>query len=181
LEKNRSSSTTKYYVAEMSPTPIGPIGLAVSERGLAYVELDGLADLKRSLAGWVESEKPPALLVDSMQQIREYLLGQRKVFSMPLDLQGRTAFTLQVLEACRNIPYGQVCSYGELALRVGHPKAARAAGSVMASNPIPLVIPCHRVVGSEGGLHGFGAPGGLDTKAWLLQMEGVSVVGHKLA
>jgi methylated-DNA-[protein]-cysteine S-methyltransferase len=181
LSQNRRLSTTRYDVAELSPTPIGPIGLAVSALGLAYVELDGLADLKQSLDGWIESENQPALLVDSMQQIREYLLGQRKVFSMPLDLQGRTAFTLLVLEACRSIPYGQVCSYSQLALRAGHPKAARAAGSVMAGNPIPLVIPCHRVVGSEGGLHGFGAPGGLDTKAWLLQMEGVNVVGHKLA
>lgn len=171
---------TPYWVTEIRPTPIGPLGLAVSQHGLAYVELDGLADLKKKLPGCIEDSDLPSILEESIKQIREYLDGKRKVFDLPLDLGKKTTFTLQVLEACRAIPYGEISTYGELARQVNHPGAARAVGSVMASNPIPLIIPCHRVVGSEGGLHGFGAPGGLDTKSWLLQMEQVNVSGYRV-
>ena len=104
--------------------------------------------------------------------MEEYLRGKRRVFELPLDLEGYTPFAMQIMAACRAIPFGGVRTYCQLAAEVGRPKTARFVGNTMARNPLPLVIPCHRVVGSDGRLHGFAAPGGLATKAWLLKMEG---------
>ena len=83
-----------------------------------------------------------------------------------------TSFQLQVLHLTYHIPYGQTSTYKDIAIQVGKPNAARAVGRVEATNPIPLVIPCHRVLGSDGSLHGYGGPGGIKLKAWLLQLEG---------
>ncbi len=82
-----------------------------------------------------------------------------------------TPFQLQVLHLTTHIPYGQTSTYKDIAIQVGKPNAARAVGRVEATNPIPLVIPCHRVLGSDGSLHGYGGPGGIKLKAWLLQLE----------
>lgn len=92
---------------------------------------------------------------------------------LPLDLEGLPAFTAAVLRACSEVPWGKVVSYGELASRAGHPGAARAAGQVMRRNPLPPFVPCHRVVGADGSLTGFG--GGLELKGRLLQLEGLCV------
>ena len=96
-------------------------------------------------------------------------------FDLPLDLTGQTHFRTKVLHECAKIPFGRVLSYADLAGKAGSPNASRAAGGAMAHNPIALVIPCHRVVGSDRGLHGFSSPGGLKTKAILLTLEGIAV------
>jgi len=106
------------------------------------------------------------------EQLREYLAGRRTRFDLPLDLRALPEFQRRVLLAALKIPHGQVTTYGELARRIGHPKAARAVGQALGHNPIPLVIPCHRVLGADGSLHGYGAGKGLPTKAWLLTLEG---------
>jgi methylated-DNA-[protein]-cysteine S-methyltransferase len=106
--------------------------------------------------------------------LREYSEGQSDDFSdVLLDLDDMTDFQRRVSLVCRTIPFGQTSTYGELAARVGSPNAARAVGAVMARNRLPIIIPCHRVVGTAGRLGGYSAPGGLDTKRRLLRLEGV--------
>ena len=112
---------------------------------------------------------------EAIRQVEEYFKGKRSKFDLPLDLAGQTPFRTKVLRECARIPFGRVLTYGELAGKAGSPKASRAAGGAMAHNPIALIIPCHRVVGSDKGLHGFSSPGGLKTKAILLSHEGVAV------
>jgi len=102
------------------------------------------------------------------RQLREYFTGERREFDLPLKLSG-TEFQVSVLEALQNIPYGETTSYGEIAKRIGRPKAVRAVGAANGRNPIPIIVPCHRVIGSTGDLTGFG--GGLDTKEALLRLE----------
>ncbi len=174
-----------YWSTELRDTPIGPIGLAASERGLVRISFFGAEGLSRdnhfapqsreALQVFEISRPAPSFLADGVAQVKEYLLGKRRVFDLPLDLDGFTPLALQILAACRAIPFGEISTYRQLAASVGKPGAARFAGNMMARNPLPLVIPCHRVVGSDRRLHGFGAPGGLATKAWLLTLEGHSL------
>jgi methylated-DNA-[protein]-cysteine S-methyltransferase len=114
---------------------------------------------------WIYNEKP---FVAARQQLQEYFAGERKDFDLPLRLTG-TEFQIQVLEELQRIPYGETSSYGEIAVRIGRPRATRAVGAANGRNPIPIIIPCHRVIGSSGDLTGFG--GGLDTKEALLRLE----------
>ncbi len=175
----------RYWSAELRQSPIGPIGFAASERGLVRISLYGAEGLSRDnhfiprlgqASRSFETSRPaPSFLVDGVAQVEEYLLGKRRTFDLPLDLEGYTQLAQQILDTCRVIPYGEVMTYRQLAASVGRPDAARFAGNMMARNPLPLVIPCHRVVGSDRHLHGFGAPGGLNTKAWLLSLEGHTI------
>jgi methylated-DNA-[protein]-cysteine S-methyltransferase len=128
----------------------------------------------------VEGDAETGLLGEAARQVREYFDGDRRAFDLPLDLDGQSPFRKKALRECARIPFGQTITYGELALRAGNLKAARAAGGAMANNPIALVIPCHRVVGSDRGLHGFSSPGGLGTKAILLGQEGILVKEEKV-
>ena len=114
---------------------------------------------------WIFNEKPFAV---ARQQLEEYFAGDRREFDLPLNLSG-TEFQVQVLEELQRIPYGETTSYGDIAKRIGRPKAMRAVGAPNGRNPIPIIVPCHRVIGSSGDLTGFG--GGLDTKAALLRLE----------
>jgi O-6-methylguanine DNA methyltransferase len=157
-------------------TPIGRLWLAMSERGLCRIsfeqpEQDFSAELQR--AAGTTPLRDEAAVEPARRQVLEYLAGQRRSFDLPLDVQGPGEFGRRALEACAAIPYGDTRSYGDLARELGSPGAARAVGSAMAHNPIPLVIPCHRVLGSDGRLHGFG--GGLNVKEWLLRLESGAV------
>jgi methylated-DNA-[protein]-cysteine S-methyltransferase len=182
----------EYWLAELSSTPIGPIGLAASADGLARISLFGLAGLVK--AGWQGSQlgadgpdelgpgaiSAAAVLFSALGQLHEYLGGSRRRFDLPLDLSGIPPSRLDMLSLCQAIPYGQVRTYAHLAHLAGHPGAPILVGAAMAANPLPLVIPCHRVIGSDRRLHGFAAPGGISTKAWLLKMEGHQFDGQKL-
>jgi O-6-methylguanine DNA methyltransferase len=108
-------------------------------------------------------------VVDSLQQIEDFFAGRPTAFDCPLDMAG-TPFQLRVWEALKQIPYGQTMTYGQLAAKLGRPNAARAVGGACGANPIPIVVPCHRVLASNGGLGGYG--GGLEWKQWLLDLEG---------
>ncbi|MFC1923609.1 methylated-DNA--[protein]-cysteine S-methyltransferase, partial [Chloroflexota bacterium] len=159
---------------EISSTPLGPIWLAVSERGLVAIEVSPNKDTLISLLNRFDFQQ---VLVDETKtaaaahQISQYLQGERETFDLPIDWSVLTPFQEQALRATCAIPYGEVMTYGEIAQQLGNPRAARAVGRAEATNPIPLVIPCHRVIGADGGLHGYGAGAGLETKAWLLELE----------
>lgn len=162
------------YIGDLTSTPLGSILAAVSERGLVALEIDvdQVAFIERldRLSNHQISEGSTRT-AGVLQQVREYLQGERQTFDFPIDWGVLTPFQEQVLRATCAIPYGGVATYGEIARQVGKPSAARAVGRAEATNPMPLVIPCHRVIGADGGLHGYGAGEGLKTKAWLLQLE----------
>ena len=108
-----------------------------------------------------------------MQQLREYFAGRRRRFDTTVDLAGQTPFQRQVLEAAARVPAGSVASYGDIARAIGRPTATRAVGAALGQNPVPIIVPCHRIIGSDGGLHGYG--GGLDVKEKLLRLEGAPI------
>ena len=195
-------------IGVLETTPLGPVWVAVSERGLVAVEI-GEGDERRRACPepcpersegaseatddeWVtvEGRIVPEVIVravrrlgfgqvivdqertgEALRQIAGYLQGKRQVFDLPIDWSVLTSFQEQALRATYAIPCGQTTTYGAIARGLGKPRAARAVGRAEATNPMPLVIPCHRVLGADGGLHGYGAGRGLETKAWLLELE----------
>ncbi|MDP2966310.1 MAG: methylated-DNA--[protein]-cysteine S-methyltransferase [Pelolinea sp.] len=163
--------------AFIEKTLAGALALAATESGLARLFFCSRKDYDTfTAANHLSADaKPNEILKEASRQVVEYFDGKRKEFDLPLDLNGQTPFRAKVLHACAKIPLGKVLTYGALAAKAGSPKAARAAGGAMANNPIALIIPCHRVVGSDKGLHGFSSPGGLKTKAILLRHEGVAI------
>jgi methylated-DNA-[protein]-cysteine S-methyltransferase len=146
-------------------TPIGDLLLAGDDAALSLVAFPEGSMRRDPEPDWIYSEKPFA---NARQQLTEYFAGTRKDFDLPLSLAG-TEFQLLVLDELRRIPYGETTSYGDIAARIGKPKAMRAVGAANGRNPIPIIVPCHRVIGSTGNLTGFG--GGLDAKQALLQLE----------
>ncbi|GAB4467756.1 MAG: methylated-DNA--[protein]-cysteine S-methyltransferase [Anaerolineae bacterium] len=154
-------------------SPLGDLYLAVSNAGLAYLDFgcDQAAFLE-GLDPRAEVIHDPAAVEPYAAQVRAYFAGERHDFDLPVDLSRLTDFQRAVLAAAGAIPPGEVRTYQQLAQAIDRPQAARAVGAALAHNPIPLVIPCHRVIGSDGGLHGYGGAGGLETKKRLLQMEG---------
>jgi methylated-DNA-[protein]-cysteine S-methyltransferase len=164
------------WVGELNTSPLGPVSAAVSTRGLVRVEFCPKETLQAELSGRLgEAHSAPASLRAALDQIGEYLLGRRRTFDLPVDWRGMSAFDEKVLRFTYFIPFGKVHTYGEIAVLVGRPGAARAVGSAQSGNPMPLVIPCHRVVGSDRRLHGYSAAVGLEGKAWLLRLEGHEV------
>lgn len=147
------------------PTPIGDLLLAGDDEALSLVGFPEGKMRREPEDDWIYNEKPFAV---ARQQLTEYFDGQRQEFDLPLHLSG-TEFQLLVLEELRRIPYGETTSYGDIAARIGRPKAMRAVGAANGYNPIPIIVPCHRVIGSSGKLTGFG--GGLNTKEALLRLE----------
>ncbi len=159
---------------------IGRLTVASSGEGLAYVALPRANG--RGLMGWHKRHCPDSILREGFEpnrtaiaQISEFLEAKREEFALPLDLRG-TPFQLAVYEEVAAIPYGESRSYRDIAERVDRPAAVRAVGAANGANPIPLVIPCHRVVASSGGLQGYA--GGLELKAKLLAMEQTSKPGQ---
>ena len=169
-------------VLGLADTPIGPFGAVFTARGLACLTFP--SQPLEECEAWVRTHRPearvirdhPALTVLSAQ-LTAYLEGSLHQFSIPLDLRG-TPFQLDVWQALQQIPYGEVRSYADVAAHVGRPRAVRAVGMANHANPVPIVVPCHRVIGSNRSLTGYG--GGLDLKERLLQLEGV-VLGGKSA
>ena len=161
-------------------TDIGPLMLAATRDGLVNVVFhasDAVRDraverLAARLGGEPVEDPDSPLLTEAIRQLRAYFAGERHDFDLPLDWSLISGFNRQVLrELASGVPYGSVVGYGDLAGRVGQPGAAQAVGTAMGANPLPVVVPCHRVVESDGGIGGFG--GGLETKRRLLALEGV--------
>ena len=154
-------------IAAVVTTPIGPLTLSASAKGLTGL----LFALDRADAGLGDGPASPeasAILEDAARQLDEYFCGGRQAFDLPMDLAG-TPFQQEVWQAIARIPFGETASYAAIAAAAGNPLAYRAAGTACGANPVAIVIPCHRVVGSGRGLHGFG--GGLEVKRWLLDHE----------
>ena len=146
-------------------TPIGELLLAGEADSLSMIGFPKGAMRRDPEAEWIYNEAPFEVV---RSQLAEYFAGERKDFDLPLSLSG-TEFQVAVLEALQKIPYGETMSYGAVAKQIGRPKAVRAVGAANGRNPIPIIVPCHRVIGTSGDLTGFG--GGLDTKAALLRLE----------
>jgi len=143
-------------------SPVGPLLLAVSERGLVALEF-GRGKIP---AGWVESEEK---IAPCARQLAEYFAGRRRRFHLPLDLHG-TDFQKRCWQELLKIPYGETRSYADIARAIGNPLAVRAVGLANGQNPVAIIVPCHRVIGSDGSLTGYG--GGLEVKRRLLELEG---------
>ena len=157
---------------DVADTPVGPLLLAVTERGLCRISFDPEPEREtESLARTfgVRVLRVPRQVDRVRRELDEYFEGRRREFDLPLDLRGREGFSRAVLERLAGVPYGAVTTYKSLAVEAGNPRAARAVGTVMNRNPIPIVLPCHRVVGSDGSLVGYG--GGLPRKRLLLDLE----------
>ena len=157
---------------DIADTPVGPLLVAVTGEGLCRISFDPepereAEELARSFGTRVLRAARP---IDPVKrELDEYFEGRRREFDLPVDLRGRSEFSRVVLEQLARVPYGEVTTYGSLATRTGRPRAARAVGTIMNRNPIPIVLPCHRVVGSTGSLVGYG--GGLERKRLLLDLE----------
>jgi methylated-DNA-[protein]-cysteine S-methyltransferase len=147
------------------PSPVGPLRLVADVHGLRQIRFEHERHPKAMAVHW---QRSGAAVAFARIQLEQYFAGEREIFELPLHPLG-TAFQLAVWSALARIPYGVTISYGELARRIGKPAAMRAVGAANGRNPLPIVLPCHRVIGSDGSLTGFA--GGLPTKRFLLELE----------
>ena len=152
-----------YYTYAASP--IGQLLLAGSADALQVIGFPHGDKARRADIGWERYDEP---FKKTARQLNEYFAGDRQEFELDLAPDG-TTFQVEVLEALRGIPYGETCTYRDIAVAVGRPEAVRAVGNANGRNPLPIVIPCHRVIGSDGSLTGFG--GGIEAKRYLLDLE----------
>jgi methylated-DNA-[protein]-cysteine S-methyltransferase len=158
---------------ELHDTPVGTLLIAVTDHGVCEIHYDAdpaaEADRLARLFGKrvLRSGRPTD---EARRQLDEYFAGGRREFDLPVDLRPAREFGRAVLEELAQVPYGELTTYGALAAKAGRPRAARAVGTVMNRNPVPIVLPCHRVVGSTGSLVGYA--GGLERKRTLLELEG---------
>jgi methylated-DNA-[protein]-cysteine S-methyltransferase len=148
-------------------SPVGKLKLVASDKGLVAILWENDSPRRVRLGEPIVNEQHP-VLVETERQLGEYSAGKRKAFSVALDMRG-TRFQKDVWEALLAIPFGETRSYGQLAQQLGNPRASRAVGAANGRNPVSIIVPCHRVIGSSGKLTGFA--GGLDTKARLLGLE----------
>lgn len=158
------------YAFKYMVSPVGRLTLIASDKGLAAVLWEN--DKPNRVHAKAEAENEQHLvLLETERQLQEYFAGNRDTFSLPLDMIG-TPFQQQVWEALTSIPYGETRNYQQIANQLGNPKAVRAVGAANGRNPVSIIVPCHRVIGTDGSLTGFA--GGLEAKAHLLSLEGAT-------
>lgn len=159
-------------------TPYG-LGIVIAtEQGVVKVEIPDLSRYKTEHHAVLPKFEPSEITIHAAYMLQRYFAGEHIDFGdIPVVLDGLSPFRQQVLNVIRNLTFGEICSYGQLACECSSPRAARAVGGALASNPIPVIIPCHRVVASDGRLTGFSAPGGENSKRALLKLEGVEFKG----
>ncbi|MEP7244568.1 MAG: methylated-DNA--[protein]-cysteine S-methyltransferase [Gammaproteobacteria bacterium] len=162
-----TSSQPKRYFSKTTQFPVGALKLVASDEGLAAILWPDDNPRRVRLSNVVEDASHPVLL-ETERQLKEYFAGERKVFDVKLDFAG-TPFQRKVWAALLTIPYGETRSYGQIARQIGSPGAVRAVGAANGKNPLSIIAPCHRVIGSTGKLTGFA--GGLEVKAQLLALE----------
>lgn len=162
------------FIGHTEDTPLGDIWVAVSEHGLLAVEFPSTREAFSAILEKRHAAKVvlgPGQAAEAARQLREYAAGARRAFTLPIDWSTMKEFQRKVLQLTCEIPYGEARAYKELALQLGNPRAARAVGRAQATNPMPIIIPCHRVLGSDQKLRGYGAGEGIPTKEWLLRLE----------
>jgi methylated-DNA-[protein]-cysteine S-methyltransferase len=159
-------------------TRLGVGVVQAGDRGVCRVHLPTEADSYRREF----RDVPPSELTQrAAEMLKRYFKGERQTFNdLPVDLSVVTPFRRRILELIRSIPFGEVWTYGQVAGLAGAPGAARAVGGAMACNPLPVIIPCHRVIAGDGKLTGFSAPGGIACKEYLLRMEDVEFIGQRI-
>ncbi len=178
MKKSHRSIATAEAV-KIIASPVGRLVLAAADAGLTHVLfVDGTDMWESRPEEHSESDRAASILEETERQLADYFTGKLTEFDLPLAPAG-TAFQLQVWQGLREIPYGRTVSYGELADRIGNPAAVRAVGAANGANPIPIIVPCHRVIGSDGSLTGFG--GGIKNKMHLLTLEGVRLAENRSA
>jgi len=165
------------YLGELNGTPLGDLRIAASDFGLVAIEW---ADSQPHLDAYLRKLKRPCQpnakkTAPYARELREYIEGKRTAFTIPIDWTLFRPFQREALQAVFRIPYGETRTYSEIAEQINRPNAYRAVGRANATNPMPLVIPCHRVIGTDGKLHGYGGGEGLPTKEWLLKLEGAVI------
>ena len=149
-----------------------------TDQGIVKVEIPDVSRVDAAQHGVSPAFSSSEITIRAVHKLQKYFEGEQIDFAdTPVVLEGITPFRQKVLTATQNLKYGDICSYGQLAAECGSPHAARAVGGALAANPVPIIIPCHRVVASSGRLTGFSAPGGILTKMALLRMEGVELNG----
>lgn len=169
---NRTDMTSTSYFFKTMPSPVGVLTLVANEHGLAAVLWENDDPKRVRLSPLNEDVRHPVLL-EAERQLTDYFAGKREKFELKLDFTG-TEFQRQVWQALLTIPFGETRSYAQIAEQIGNPGAVRAVGAANGKNPISIIAPCHRVIGSNGKLTGFA--GGMEAKAFLLKLEGKNLM-----
>jgi methylated-DNA-[protein]-cysteine S-methyltransferase len=180
MVRKRTLETVRYR--SLFETALGFGALIAGDKGIVEVFLPFSGESEDPLAKRILLLYPFAVTenrvtMEAAISLQRYFAGEDVSFNFPIDRSCFTPFQGEVYEMVSRIPYGSVKSYGDIAALIGRPKAARGVGSAMARNPLPIIIPCHRVVGSSGDLTGYSAAGGVYSKKWLLHMEGALILG----
>lgn len=173
-----ATSSSKIYLGELNHTPLGDLRLAASDLGLVAVEwADSQPELISYLLHRLKAavEENQKRIQPYAKELGEYLKGKRREFTFAINWSTLRPFQWKTLKLVYQIPYGETRTYADIAEEIGRPRAYRAVGRANATNPMPLVIPCHRLIGRDGKLHGYGGGEGLPTKEWLLKMEGAFI------
>jgi methylated-DNA-[protein]-cysteine S-methyltransferase len=180
-EIEKSHRRVKAWFASTAPliqwaateSPLGTIYLARNAAGLCKLDF-GVTE-----AAFIERLDPVArteyneeALAPAITQLQEYFAGKRRRFDVPVDFSQMTPFQQNVLQTAVTIPAGKVLTYGQMARTIGKPRASRAVGQALGSNPVPIIVPCHRIIGSDGSMTGYSGGGGVASKKWLLRLEG---------
>ncbi len=154
-------------------SPLGTLFLARNITGICNLDF-GIdeSQFMDVLDPMARTEHDPNPLYTTMKQLEEYFAGRRQHFDIAVDLSQMTHFQRSVLHTAETIPAGNIWTYGEVAKQIGKPKASRAVGQALGRNPIPIIVPCHRVIGSNGQMVGYSGGGGIESKKWLLRLEG---------
>ena len=171
---HRGSVKLQLVLFEKKTSPLGNLLVASSRRG-AFAFAFGVSQsaflalveqrARRFSASWSDAPHP------ALEQVADYLTGKRQHFRLDIDYTGLTDFQVRVYHAVLAVPYGETATYGQIANQLGRPRAGRAVGAANGANPLPIIIPCHRLVGADGSLRGYGGTGGLETKRWLQNLE----------
>lgn len=180
-EITESRARVQQWFAQTAPliewaameSPLGVLYIARNAAGVCNLDF-GVDEMKfvERIDPLAHTHRNPDALATAMAQLEEYFAGRRRRFEVAVDLSQMTPFQRSVLHTAETIPTGNVWTYGQVAQYIGKPRASRAVGQALGNNPIPIIVPCHRVIGKDGSMTGYSGGGGVESKKWLLRLEG---------